>query len=72
MTFHDTTLKSYNFSKLYHEKSYDKNSGVIMIEPDGQEICNFVCCKLLENAFSEKLTHLETPKQAHSKMKTIC
>ena len=43
-----------------------------MIEPDGQEICNFVCCKLLESAFFEKLTHLETPKQAHSRMKTIC
>ena len=65
-------FSKYDFSKLYHEKSCDKNSEVIMIEPDGQEICNFVCCKLLESAFFEKLTHLETPKQAHSRMKTIC
>lgn len=40
-----------------------------MIIPDGGKLCNFACCRLLEN--TDKLRYLEAPKQTHWRMKNF-
>ena len=52
-----------NFSKLSHERLYEKKLGAIMIEPERQKICMLqIAGKCI---FQWNWRYLETPKQAH-------
>ena len=43
-----------------------------MIEPDGQKMLYFTCCRLLESIISNvNLRYLEAHRQAHFRMKNV-